>query len=74
MKNTNFERVERTSGGKNREEVVIHSKKRHAHWQLKLISLLLAAILWLIMVNVYEKEHREEGEILSPESQTAENE
>lgn len=54
MKNTNFERVEHAHGDLRTEQVIVHKKRRYSHWKLKLLSVVLALLIWLIMVNVTE--------------------
>ncbi len=45
MKNTNFEIL---YVDHNREEVIVNRQKRHSYWKLKLVSLVLAFLIWLI--------------------------
>jgi hypothetical protein len=52
MKNTNFERVEHAHGDQRTERVVVHSKKKYGHWKLKILSLVLAFLIWLVIVNL----------------------
>ena len=49
MRNTNFERV---YGGQNDHTVEIQGQKRHRHWPLKILSVVLAFLFWLIITNV----------------------
>ena len=52
MKNTNFERVEHTQGDVHTEQVIVHTKKRHRRWRLKLLSAVLALLIWLLLANI----------------------
>ncbi|MBE6660520.1 MAG: hypothetical protein E7605_03860 [Ruminococcaceae bacterium] len=54
MKNTNFERIEYTQGDTRTEKVVVHTKKHRSRWRLKLLSVVLAFLIWLIVANVTE--------------------
>lgn len=54
MKHTSFERVEKVHGDLRTEEVVVHSRKRHGYWKLKIWSVILAFLIWLIMTGVHE--------------------
>ena len=54
MKNTSFERVEKVQGDVRTEEVVVHQKKRYGHWKLKILSVVLAVLIWLLLANVDE--------------------
>lgn len=54
MKHTNFERVEKVQGDLRTEEVIVHQKRRYAHWRLRIWSVILAFLIWLVMANVYE--------------------
>ena len=49
MRSTNFERV---YGGHGGHSVEIQGKKRHRHWPLKILSVVLAFLFWLIITNV----------------------
>ncbi len=49
MKNTSFERV---YGGQNGDKVEIHGKKKNGHWHLKILSVVLAFLFWLLISNV----------------------
>ena len=49
MKNTSFERV---YGGQNDHTVEIQGNKRHRHWPLKILSVFLAFLFWLIITNI----------------------
>jgi hypothetical protein len=62
MKHTNFERVEKVQGDVRTEEVIVHRKRRHRHWRLRIWSLVLAVLMWLLLANVYEAKHAPEGE------------
>jgi len=57
MKNTSFERVEKVQGDVRTEEVVVHQKKRYGHWKLKILSVVLAVLIWLLLANVDELRH-----------------
>jgi hypothetical protein len=54
MKNTNFERVEHTHGDVRTEQVVVHTKKYRSRWKLKVLSAVLALLIWLIVANTVE--------------------
>ena len=49
MKNTSFKRV---YGGQSGDTVEIHGKKRNGHWHLKILSVVLAFLFWLLISNV----------------------
>ena len=49
MKNTSFERV---YGGQSGDKVEIHGKKRNGHWHLKILSVVLAFLFWLLISNI----------------------
>jgi len=52
MKYSNFERVEKVQGDLRVEEVIVHRKRRHGYWGLKIWSILLAFLVWLVMANI----------------------
>ena len=52
MKYSNFERVEKVQGDLRVEQVVVHRKRRHGYWGLKIWSILLAFLIWLVMANI----------------------
>lgn len=62
MKHTNFERVEKVQGDLRTEEVIVHRKKRYGHWKLKVWSVVLAFLIWLVTANVYEVRNASAGE------------
>lgn len=62
MKHTSFERVEKVHGDLRTEEVVVHSRKSHGYWKLKIWSVILAFLIWLIMTGVHEVKSTPEGE------------
>ncbi|MBE6619991.1 MAG: hypothetical protein E7625_01320 [Ruminococcaceae bacterium] len=49
MKNTSFKRV---YGGQSGDTVEIHGKRRNGHWHLKILSVVLAFLFWLLISNV----------------------
>ena len=65
MKNTSFERVEKVQGDIRTEEVVVHQKKKYGHWKLKVWSVILACLIWLILTNVEEAKNTPKEEHLS---------
>ena len=62
MKHTNFERVEKVQGDLRIEEVIVHQKRRYAHWGLRIWSVILAFLIWLVMANVYEAKNAPDEE------------
>lgn len=65
MKNTNLERVEKVQGDVRIEEVVVHRKKRYGYWKLKILSVLLAVLIWLVVGNVQSFRNASQGEQVS---------
>ena len=67
MKNTSFERV---YGGQSGDTVEIHGTKRHRHWPLKILSVILAFLFWLTITNInnIQSSQKQEG---SADSQKA---
>jgi hypothetical protein len=61
MKHTSFERVEKVQGDVRVEEVIVHRKRRHRHWKLRIWSLVLAILIWLLLTNLYEARYEQEG-------------
>ena len=62
MKNTSFERIEKVQGDIRTEEAVVHQKKRYGHGKLKILSVVLAFLIWLVLTNVDAAKNTSQGE------------
>lgn len=67
MKNTNFEI---TYTDHSHEEVIVNRQKKHGYWKLKLVSLVLAFLIWLTTAVVTQSnQSQDDGEQESQDSE-----